>query len=75
VQKAPKVGLAVSPAAVTMPDKHWTRRFLPSDRASSAPRVSKVRKTFYRTSENAVKTQIWIAVSVHVLVRIPENGW
>lgn len=27
-------------------------------------------KTFYRTSENAVKTQIWIAVSVYVLVAI-----
>ena len=27
-------------------------------------------KTFYVTSENAVKTQIWIAVSVYVLVAI-----
>jgi hypothetical protein len=27
-------------------------------------------KAFYGTSENAVKTQIWIAVSVHVLVAI-----
>ena len=27
-------------------------------------------KTFYTTSENAVKTQIWIAVSVYVLVAI-----
>jgi len=27
-------------------------------------------KTFYGTSENAVKTQIWIAVSVFVLVAI-----
>jgi IS4 transposase len=27
-------------------------------------------KAFYRTSENAVKTQIWIAVSVYVLVAI-----
>ena len=27
-------------------------------------------KTFYGTSENAVKTQIWIAVSVYVLVAI-----
>jgi IS4 transposase len=27
-------------------------------------------KTFYGTSENAVKTQIWIAVSVYVLVVI-----
>jgi hypothetical protein len=27
-------------------------------------------KNFYRTSENAVKTQIWIAVSVYVLVAI-----
>ena len=26
--------------------------------------------TFYGTSENAVKTQIWIAVSVYVLVAI-----
>jgi hypothetical protein len=27
-------------------------------------------KAFYRTSENAVKTQIWIAVSIYVLVAI-----
>ena len=27
-------------------------------------------KTFYGASENAVKTQIWIAVSVYVLVAI-----
>jgi hypothetical protein len=27
-------------------------------------------KTFYETSENAFKTQIWIAVSVYVLVAI-----
>ena len=27
-------------------------------------------KTFYGTSENAVKTQIWIAVSVYILVAI-----
>ena len=27
-------------------------------------------KTFYGTSENAVKTQIWIAVSVYVLIAI-----
>jgi hypothetical protein len=27
-------------------------------------------KKFYGTSENAVKTQIWIAVSVYVLVAI-----
>ena len=29
-------------------------------------------KQFYGTSENAVKTQIWIAVSVYVLVAIVE---
>lgn len=27
-------------------------------------------KTFYGTSENAVKTQVWIAISVYVLVAI-----
>jgi hypothetical protein len=27
-------------------------------------------KSFYGTSENAVKTQIWVAVSVYVLVAI-----
>ncbi len=27
-------------------------------------------KTFYGTSENAVKTQIWIAMSVYVLISI-----
>jgi IS4 transposase len=27
-------------------------------------------KAFYGTSENAVKTQIWIAISVYVLVAI-----
>jgi hypothetical protein len=27
-------------------------------------------KAFYGTSENAVKTQIWVAVSVYVLVAI-----
>ena len=30
-------------------------------------------KTFYGTSENAVKTQIWIAVSVYVLVAIMKK--
>ena len=52
-------------------------------RAQSAPRQSLTRqlffkwikqhlriKAFYGTSENAVKTQIWIAVSVYVLVAI-----
>jgi hypothetical protein len=29
---------------------------------------------FYGTSENAVKTQIWIAVSVYVLVAIVRKG-
>ena len=28
---------------------------------------------FYGTSENAVKTQVWIAVSVHVLVAIVKK--
>jgi hypothetical protein len=31
-------------------------------------------KSFYGTSINAVKTQIWIAVSVYVLVAIIKNG-
>ena len=31
-------------------------------------------KRFYGTSENAVKTQIWIAVSVYVLVAIVRSG-
>ena len=52
-------------------------------RARSAPRQSLTRqlffkwikqhlriKAFYGSSENAVKTQIWIAVSVYVLVAI-----
>ncbi len=30
-------------------------------------------KSFYGTSENAVKTQIWIAISVYVLVAIIKN--
>jgi hypothetical protein len=30
-------------------------------------------KSFYGTSENAVKTQIWIAVSVYVLVAIARK--
>ena len=30
-------------------------------------------KVFYGTSENAVKTQIWIAVSIHVLVAIARK--
>ena len=30
-------------------------------------------KKFYGTSENAVKTQIWIAVSVYVLVAIVKK--
>src|SRR6202521_4286010 len=30
-------------------------------------------KTFFSTSENAVKSQIWIAVSVYVLVAIVKN--
>ena len=32
-------------------------------------------KQFYGTSENAVKTQIWIAVSVYVLVAIVMNSY
>jgi len=34
-------------------------------------------KVFYGTSENAVKTQIWIAVSIYVLVAIARSvlGW
>jgi hypothetical protein len=30
-------------------------------------------KAFYGTSENAVKTQIWIAVSMYVLVAIARK--
>jgi hypothetical protein len=30
-------------------------------------------KAFYGTSENAVKTQVWIAISVYVLVAIAKN--
>jgi hypothetical protein len=30
-------------------------------------------KAFYGTSENAVKTQIWIAISVYVLVAITKK--
>ncbi len=30
-------------------------------------------KTFYGTSENAVKTQVWIAISVYVLVAIMKK--
>ena len=30
-------------------------------------------KTFYGTSENAVKAQIWIAVSIYVLVAIMKK--
>ena len=30
-------------------------------------------KSFYGTSENAVKTQIWIAISVYVLVAIVKK--
>ena len=32
-------------------------------------------KKFYGASENAVKTQIWIAVSVYVLVAIVPRDW
>jgi hypothetical protein len=32
-------------------------------------------KAFYGSSENAVKTQIWIAVSIYVLVAILRSGW
>ncbi len=35
-------------------------------------RVLRIKK-FYGTSENAVKTQIWIAVSVYVLVAIVKK--
>jgi hypothetical protein len=31
-------------------------------------------KAFYGTSENAVKTQVWIAISVYVLVAIAKKG-
>ena len=30
-------------------------------------------KAFYGTTENAVKTQIWIAISVYVLARVSEE--
>jgi IS4 transposase len=30
-------------------------------------------KAFYETSENAVKTQIWIAVSIYLLVAIVKK--
>ena len=30
-------------------------------------------KSFFRTSENAVKSQIWIAISVYILVAIIKN--
>jgi len=32
-------------------------------------------KAFYGTSENAVKTQAWVALSVYVLVAIVKNNW
>ena len=35
--------------------------------------MSVTSKAFYGTSENAVKTQIWIAVSVYVLVAIARK--
>ena len=31
-------------------------------------------KAFYGTSENAVKTQIWIAISVYVLVAVVKKS-
>jgi hypothetical protein len=37
---------------------------------SSAFFVTRTIKAFYDTTENALKTQIWIAVSVYVLVAI-----
>jgi hypothetical protein len=38
---------------------------------SAVPASQRLRiKKFYGTSENAVKTQIWIAVSIYVLVAI-----
>ena len=37
------------------------------------PTLLNVTKAFYGTSENAVKTQIWIAVSVYVLVAIVKK--
>ncbi len=30
-------------------------------------------KSFYGTSENAIKTQIWIAISIYVLVAIVKK--
>ena len=30
-------------------------------------------KSFFGTSENAVKTQIWIAISIYILVAIIKN--
>jgi len=32
-------------------------------------------KHFYGTSDNAVKTQIWISICVYVLVAIMKNSW
>ena len=45
-----------------------SRAVLQVDQAASA-----LSKKFYGTSENAVKTQIWIAVSVYVLVAIVKK--
>ena len=48
-----------------LPSLHASRR------TSPPPIKQHLRiKAFYGTSENAVKTQIWIAVSVYVLVAI-----
>ncbi len=32
-------------------------------------------KSFYGTSENAVKTQIWIAISIYLLVAVMKKQW
>jgi hypothetical protein len=32
-------------------------------------------KVFYGTTDNAVKTQIWIAIWIHVLVAIVKKRW
>jgi hypothetical protein len=47
----------------------------PSQTFPHAPIKQHLRiKHLYGTSENAVKTQIWIAVSVYVLVAIIKKG-
>ena len=63
-------GYVALPDACQVEHRRWN---LHHQQLLASGRQCKAIKQFYGTSENAVKTQIWIAVSVYVLVAIVKK--